>query len=103
MAWKIRSEKLKWFYFSPRCFPVIDMIGSSHPISQKKLLHKKSSRLLSPSGEMALMMNTNSKILPNQDSNLEYVKFFLPSNFSTTGEVFKYFQRQKEKKKVNDH
>ena len=46
------------------------MIGSSRPISRKKLPHKKSSRLLSPSGEMPSMMNTNSKILPSQDSNL---------------------------------
>ena len=41
------------------------MIGSSRPISEKKLPRKKLSRLLSPSGEMPLMMSTNSKILPN--------------------------------------
>ena len=103
MVWRIRGEKLKSFYFSPRCFPVIDMIGSSRSISEKRLPRKKSSRLLSPSGEMPLMMNRNCKILPSHNSNLEYVKFFLPSNFSTTGEVLKYFHRQKEKKEVNDH
>ena len=105
--WTIQTNQVDGLenssYFSPPCFPVIDMIGSSRPISEKKLPCKKSSQLLSPSGEMPLMMNANSKILPSQDSNLEYVNFFLPSNFSTTGEVFKYFQRQKEKKKVNDH
>ena len=62
-------DRYDWFK-SPRCFPVIDMIGSSRPISEKKLPRKKSSWLLSPSGEMPLMMNTNSKILPSQDSNL---------------------------------
>ena len=61
---------MKSLYFSLRCFPVIDIIGSSHQISAKKLPCKKSSRLLSCSGEMPLMMNTNSKILPSQDSNL---------------------------------
>ena len=70
IAWKIRSKKLKLFYFSPRCFPMIDIIGSSRPISEKKLPPKKPSRLLSPSGEMPLMINTNSKIFPSHDSNL---------------------------------
>ena len=70
IAWKIWGEKLKSLYFLLRCFPVIDIIGSSHQISAKKLPCKKSSRLLSCSGEMPLMMNTNSKILPSQDSNL---------------------------------
>ena len=43
---------------------------SSCPISEKKLPRKISSWLLLPSGEMPLVMNTNSKILPTQDSNL---------------------------------
>ena len=67
---KICSKNLKSFYFSPRCFSVINVIGSSRTISEKKLPRKKSSRPLLPSGEMPLMMNTNSKILPTQDSNL---------------------------------
>ena len=37
---------------------------------RKKLPQKKWSGLLLPSGEMPLMMKTNSKILPSQDSNL---------------------------------
>ena len=67
---KIRGEKLKLFYFLPQCFPVIDMIGSSRPISEKKLPRKKLSRLSSPSGEMPLMLNTNSKIPPSKDPHL---------------------------------
>ena len=46
------------------------MIGSSRPISEKKLPRKKLSRLSSPSGEMPLMLNTNSKIPPSKDPNL---------------------------------
>ena len=65
VAWKICGEKLKSFYFLPRCFPVINRIGSCRPISEKKLPRKKSSWLFSLSGEMPLMINTNSKILPN--------------------------------------
>ena len=48
---------------------------------RKKLPRKKSSRLLSPSGEMPLMMNTNSKILPSQDSNLSC---YSPSTLTST-------------------
>ena len=70
ITWKIHSKKLKSFYFSLQCFPVIDMIGSSRPIWEKKLQHKKLPWLLSSSGGMPLMMNTNSKILSSQDSNL---------------------------------
>ena len=85
IAWKIRGEKLKSSYFSPRCFPVLDMIGSSRPISEKKSPCKKSSRLLSPSGEMPLMMNTNSKILPSQDSNLSC---YSPSTLTFSAPAF---------------
>ena len=85
MAWKIHGKKLKPFYFSLRCFPVIDMIGSCRPISEKKLLRKKSSRLLSPSGEMPLMMNTNSKILPSQSSNLSC---YSPSTLTFSAPAF---------------
>ena len=70
ITWKIHSKKLKSFYFSLQCFPVIDMIGSSRPIWEKKLQHKKLPWLLSSSGGMPLMMNTNSKILSSEDSNL---------------------------------
>ena len=70
ITWKIHSKKLISFYFSLQCFPVIDMIGSSRPIWEKKLQHKKLPWLLSSSGGMPLMMNTNSKILSSQDSNL---------------------------------
>ena len=37
---------------------------------RKIIAMQKSSRLFLPSGEMPLMMNTNSKILHSQDSNL---------------------------------
>ena len=70
ITWKIHSKKLISFYFSLQCFRVIDMIGSSRPIWEKKLQHKKLPWLLSSSGGMPLMMNTNSKILSSQNSNL---------------------------------
>ena len=36
---------------------------------------------------------------PTEKRELECVKFFLPSNFSTTGEVFKFFKNKKKKKR----
>ena len=64
IPWEICGKKLKTFYFLLRCFPAINMIGSSHPISEKKLPHKKLPQLLSTGGLIPLMMNKNSKILP---------------------------------------
>ena len=61
------------------------MIGSSRPISEKKLPRKKLSRLLSPSGEMPLMMSTNSKILPSKDPNLSR---YSPSTLTFSAHVF---------------
>ena len=52
---------------------------------KKKLPRKKWSSLLSPSGGMLLMMNTNSKILPSQDSNLSC---YSPSTLTFSAPAF---------------
>ena len=52
---------------------------------RKKLPQKKWSGLLLPSGEMPLMMKTNSKILPSQDSNLSC---YSPSTLTFSAPAF---------------
>ena len=61
-----------------------DWFKSSN-IRKKKLPCKKWSSLLSPSGGMLLMMNTNSKILPSQDSNLSC---YSPSTLTFSAPAF---------------
>ena len=70
IAWKIWGEKC-WNHSTFCCDVFQWLIWLVQVIQyQKKLPCKTSSWLLLPSGEMPLMMNTNSKILPSQDSNL---------------------------------
>ena len=70
IAWKIWGEKC-WNHSTFCCDVFQWLIWLVQVIQyQKKLPRKTSSWLLLPSGEMPLMMNTNSKILPTQDSNL---------------------------------